>query len=760
MRHIAVCLFIIAMSLTCYAEKIESSSDDDVWTTLLEARFKLLERINQDIDEIENTWTNQTESIIIEIETINEEFTNIIEISQISKVHPTELTLLHGLLRQLYQKVIKLNTPLDNNLINLKTDLKDIHQLIQADALSKAEHNDNHEGCRLIYFLEQLDITQQRILHTEKQIETVIKPIKELKVNIKEFKTQFEKNMPELWKDYYLEKIGYILDAREWHALPTVMNSSKDTMNMRLKTQIPQTSSAWITMIIRMTIMSSLFLLLYPLKRYLNTKHSTIITTGALRLCKHSLPLIYLSIILYALTWSRDSLTYYPFIIIASIFMSYAQMSFAWDLYAFTNPKVQTRSELWPLLLPPTIGLILLFLDMPPLLVTSIWIVTLICTIIILLKQQHKEEHHLTLHYVLLYAYIPLLIVSSIISFLGWARLSIIICMAYTSISVFLQQVIGIISISNIILNKLEKKGMRKIQAGAYLSFIVPLLIILSMFIIILWFKSYPGSEYLLLNLKNFSFNIGNISFLFSNILMIVIIFFFTRAFVHVGKLFILTLHEQNAWFDNNIIMPVRVTFTYLSWMFFAIYALNTFGFSFKSLAFIAGGLSIGIGFGMQNLINNFISGLLIIFGKNLRENDVIEVGSVIGVVKKINVRSTTIETFDNATIFIPNGDILSVKIINWTHSGRMIRRTISVSVDYGTNIETVISLLKQVSKNTPEVLEYPEPTVHLKDFANHRLNFSLCVWITDISQTSIIETNITTAIEKTFRENNITIVC
>ena len=169
--------------------------------------------------------------------------------------------------------------------------------------------------------------------------------------------------------------------------------------------------------------------------------------------------------------------------------------------------------------------------------------------------------------------------------------------------------------------------------------------------------------------------------------------------------------------------------------------------------------LSIGIGFGMQNLINNFISGLLIIFGKNLREDDIIEVGSVIGVVKKINIRSTTIETFDNATIFIPNGDILSVKIINWTHSGRMIRRKISVSVDYGTNIETVILLLQQISKNTLEVLEYPEPTVHLKDFANHCLNFSLWVWITDISQANSIETNITTAIEKTFRENNITIV-
>ena len=132
---------------------------------------------------------------------------------------------------------------------------------------------------------------------------------------------------------------------------------------------------------------------------------------------------------------------------------------------------------------------------------------------------------------------------------------------------------------------------MQKIHVGAYLAFIVPLLIILSMFIIILWFNPYPGSEYLLLSLKNFSFNISSISFSISNILMTVIIFFITRAFVHVGKLFIQALHEQNAWFNNSIMTPIQVTFTYLSWMLFTIYALNTFGFSFKSLAFIAGGL-------------------------------------------------------------------------------------------------------------------------------------------------------------------------
>ena len=111
---------------------------------------------------------------------------------------------------------------------------------------------------------------------------------------------------------------------------------------------------------------------------------------------------------------------------------------------------------------------------------------------------------------------------------------------------------------------------------------------------------------------------------------------------------------------------------------------LSALGFSLTSIAVVAGGLSVGIGFGLQNIINNFVSGLLVIFGQTLREGDVIDVGGVNGIVRRINIRSTQVETFDNAVIFVPNAEFLSGKLTNWTRNGRMVRQEVAVGVATG----------------------------------------------------------------------------
>ena len=175
----------------------------------------------------------------------------------------------------------------------------------------------------------------------------------------------------------------------------------------------------------------------------------------------------------------------------------------------------------------------------------------------------------------------------------------------------------------------------------------------------------------------------------------------------------------------------------------FGLYTLSALGFSLTSIAVVAGGLSVGIGFGLQNIINNFVSGLLVIFGQTLREGDVIDVGGVNGIVRRINIRSTQVETFDNAVIFVPNAEFLSGKLTNWTRNGRMVRQEVAVGVAYGSDIQLVEKLLKQVAKEHQKVLTYPEPVVLFNDFAASSLDFRLRFWVGDILHGSGIASDI-----------------
>jgi len=252
--------------------------------------------------------------------------------------------------------------------------------------------------------------------------------------------------------------------------------------------------------------------------------------------------------------------------------------------------------------------------------------------------------------------------------------------------------------------------------------------------------------------------SVGKTSFSMLQVLFIVSAFYVTRSFISVGRSFIADLPAHSMRLDRSLVGPIQAGFTYLLWGLFGLYTLSALGFSLTSIAVVAGGLSVGIGFGLQNIINNFVSGLLVIFGQTLREGDVIDVGGVNGIVRRINIRSTQVETFDNAVIFVPNAEFLSGKLTNWTRNGRMVRQEVAVGVAYGSDIQLVEKLLKQVAKEHQKVLTYPEPVVLFNDFAASSLDFRLRFWVGDILHGSGIASDIRKVIDAKFTEANIEI--
>lgn len=156
---------------------------------------------------------------------------------------------------------------------------------------------------------------------------------------------------------------------------------------------------------------------------------------------------------------------------------------------------------------------------------------------------------------------------------------------------------------------------------------------------------------------------------------------------------------------------------------------LQASGVDLSALTVIAGAVSIGIGFGLQNIANNFLSGLIILAERPIKVGDRIEVGSVTGEVVKISARSTSVLTNDDVTIIVPNSEFISNRVINWSHSAPRVRFHIPVSVAYGSDAKLVEKALLEVAAENPNVRKDPPPAVRFKEFGDSSLKFELYVW-------------------------------
>ncbi len=186
---------------------------------------------------------------------------------------------------------------------------------------------------------------------------------------------------------------------------------------------------------------------------------------------------------------------------------------------------------------------------------------------------------------------------------------------------------------------------------------------------------------------------------------------------------------------------------------------LQTAGIDLSALTILAGALGIGIGFGLQNVTNNFVSGIIILFERPIKVGDRIEVGDVSGDVVSISMRSTTVITNDNIAIIVPNSDFISSKVINWSYNDRSIRFNIPVGVSYKEDPERVRTILQEIADSHEDILKTPKSEVLFSEMADSSLNFTLRVW-TDkyISRPSVLKSHLYFEIFKRFKEEGIEI--
>jgi potassium efflux system protein len=198
---------------------------------------------------------------------------------------------------------------------------------------------------------------------------------------------------------------------------------------------------------------------------------------------------------------------------------------------------------------------------------------------------------------------------------------------------------------------------------------------------------------------------------------------------------------------------------TYYAMIMLGIFvALAAAGFQVSQLAFVVGALGVGIGFGLQNVVNNFVSGLILMFERPIQPGDVVEVSGTSGKVREIGMRATTLSTFEGADVVVPNGMLLSEKLINWTLSDMDRRIDVNVGVAYGTDPNRVLQLLMDVTRSTDGIADRPEPTILFVGFGANSLDFAIRSWTNNFDEWVKIRSALTVRVHDALKDAGIEI--
>jgi len=240
-------------------------------------------------------------------------------------------------------------------------------------------------------------------------------------------------------------------------------------------------------------------------------------------------------------------------------------------------------------------------------------------------------------------------------------------------------------------------------------------------------------------------------------LLLIIIIFNATRVTTAAMRSIFLNKIKQKKNIDYGNFNIYKLV-NYTIWILAALFVLNLVGVELTILLAGSAALLVGVGIGMQQIFNDSISGFFLLFERSLKINDVVEMDGIVGKVQDIGIRTSRIVTRDNIEMIVPNSKLVSATVINWSSNDDKTRFFLKIGVAYGSDVHLVKKVLLEVAEAHSLILKNPSPIVLFTDFADSSLNFELGFWTKKTFEHKIILSDLRFAIDKKFKENNITI--
>lgn len=254
-------------------------------------------------------------------------------------------------------------------------------------------------------------------------------------------------------------------------------------------------------------------------------------------------------------------------------------------------------------------------------------------------------------------------------------------------------------------------------------------------------------------------FHLGKSQFTTKNFLLLVLslflVFYISSKIRKVLVKKVFPRYDLDIGVSQSIATIVRYLFIIVG----LIIIFQTTGIDLSALGLLVGALGVGIGFGLQSITNNFISGIIILFERPIKVGDRIEIDNLAGNIVNISARATTIITNDNIAVIVPNSDFINSRVINWSHNNKEVRLNLTVGVSYSEDPARIRKLLLEVIAQNHGVLTNPEPYILFEGFGDSSLNFNVLVWTSEhIDRPKILRSELYYEIFAQFKEHNVQI--
>lgn len=627
-----------------------------------------------------------------------------------------------------------------NQFEEMKTD---VYSILKDDSSASAK-------TAVLKMIAKIDSIKAVLDDMLKSVSKTLVAAKETDTELKTIISKADKLFEETIHDYYFERLESIFSQDTQIMIPVMMRHWIGSVDKFLKKKIPDTFSEWESILISFLLVFCIVFLpmLFYLNKYLKTRIAITRHTRKL-IIRSSVYLMFAICILFSL-----SEIIFPETIIFSfiwiLLISRWGMDLAWALKNLHNPDDYGKSPLCYLFWIYFAACFFQFLNIPDVVVDVLWPGLLIIALIHILQR-------------LKYPLMPpdnyfrkitifLLVVFTLGSLLGYVNLSIFMTASWFMLMIGFQ---FSYTFSTIFRNINEKFIESKILKTLSLGLGMPLIWLAVITAVVTW----AGYQYLnidmVINILKSTVDFYGVKI---NILLIVLgvfLFFVVKTILHVIRSSLDSKFGKNE--ETGGILPVFHTMTgYAFWVLYIIVVMKFMDVSITSIAIIAGGLSVGIGLGLQGFVTSFVNGIIILMNRTVRVGDVIQVDNMQARVLKIDLRNTIVQTYDNAIVSVPNSQILNNKFINWTLNNKLVRRQIDIRVKYGVEVEQVKELIIAVAFKNTKIKKFPEPSVQLSDFTDGGVIFSLKIWLDDLDNESLILSDLRYEINKTLMVNNV----
>lgn len=737
-------------------DKAEAASLEETktpWEEIWTGQKESLNSMRNTVVELSNSFASQTGNLNRHLQPFEEEGRRLLVFANTFKAYPNAL--------EAVQRRIQANLEEFNNVLEpVLRGRSEAQALLERVTKMGDSIPDDLDQSRLSpemqTYIQDINKARLKLIIVLAQYDSLA-PSLSLMKKLETARDEIGRELPALWKNYYLKGPIPWLSMDYWKNIGQRLYYSWHALILRLPVEVPvkmgQWGGAFLRFAVGLVFAGALCLLL---RRRWPENYS-----GEVRkhIFRTSLPWLCIGFALLGSAFSAMQNFYRFFLALGSLCLIVGEVFLAWDIRLLNYSRIPDQPPPFLRLLPLAfMGYLLAYSPLAAGLALIAWIALVIICLCRRKKAKTPDMGDLQFEGGALDCEAIVLWLCLFLGVSGLFIPSMALYLAYVSLSLALELALGGMYLVNSINDHIAKDNAKAFAAHLGIAMAAPLVLVIAVASVFLWVAVLPGGIYLLAEYAFKGINIGETQFSIIQLLLIISVFYLTRALVSMGTRFLAKLPSQGINFDATLITPLQTALTYFAWAIFGLFVLRALGLELSNLAMVAGGLSVGIGFGMQTIVNNFFSGLILIFGRTLQVGDVVEAAGITGRVRKISVRATMVETYDNAIIYVPNSQLMSSSLINWTSFSRSVRKEVQVGVAYGTDTEKAIQLLVSIAKNHSNVLKYPVPSVNFADFAASSLDLRLRFWVKDFEMGSITCSDIRLQIEKVFAEENIEI--